>query len=189
MLGAIISPVSALLKLGNSIAVGMKNTARMLNRTVLKTVRFRHPFVIPEGTPIRNYDEGIAEAKELMYKLLGKTTNKILYEHDFLCGEKKYNKKMSTVILTDLLLVVVYDSKKVIFKLDIMKVVKVFVHFVNGDFIMLLKLDNEKTRGFKINQDYAHVATKLYDFFHEMTEANRGDNNLSVYSDAVSKLG
>src|SRR5690242_1070841 len=43
LLGAVISPFTAVLKVGNSLVVGLKNTATFFSRGKLRTERFRHP--------------------------------------------------------------------------------------------------------------------------------------------------
>ena len=191
LLGAIISPISAVLKLSNSIAVGMKNTATTFTRSPLKTIRFRHPRVIRENEVIKDYDENMAEAKEVMLKLVGESTNKILYTSDFRSGDKGYNEYLSTVILTDRKLVVVYDMKKIIFLLKVKYIKKCFVHFIGNNFLIVFKLTNEKTKGFKFTEEYGNVCCNLYDIFNEMIlsqsdEANPNDE--SIYSYARSDI-
>ena len=171
LLGAIISPFAAVLKITNSIAVGIKNTFKLLTKSTLKTERFRFPRVIVEGEPIKNYDEEAAEAKELLYQLLKIDTDNIIYNADFQSGDKGFVDKLSTVILTDQLIVVVYDMKKVIFNLSIKEIRKCTLHFMNDVYIIVFKLFNESTRGFRISKECGKIACSLYDLFNEMLEA------------------
>ena len=176
LLGAIIAPISAILKLTNSIAVGIKNTAMMLTRSPLKTVRFRHPRVIKEGGLIREYDETYGEGKELLYKLVNESTNNILYCKNFKSGDKGFEKHISTVILTDKTLVVIYNMEKVIFKLSVKDITECFVHFVEKMYIIGFRLgegENSTTRGFKFKEEESNVCCGLYDILNEMVLAIR----------------
>ena len=168
LLGAIISPFAAALKITNSIAVGIKNTFKLLTKSNLKTERFRFPRVIIEGEPIKNYDEEAAEAKELLYQLMKIDTDNIIYNADFQSGDKGFNDKLSTVILTDQFIVVVYDMKKIIFNLNIRDIKKCTLHFMNDVYIIVFKLYNESTRGFRLCKECGKIACSLYDLFNEM---------------------
>ena len=191
LLGAVISPISAVLKLSNSIAVGVKNTATTFTRSPLKTIRFRHPRVIKENECIRSYDETFAEAKEIMLKLVGESTNNILYAEDFRSGDKGYGEYLSTVILTDRKLVVVYDMKKVIFLLKVKYIKDCKIHFVNNNYVLVFKLTNEKTRGFKLTESFGNVCCNIYNIFNEMimSQSDMGNpNEVSIYSSAKSDV-
>jgi hypothetical protein len=168
LLGAIISPFAAALKITNSIAVGIKNTFKLLTKSNLKTERFRFPRVIIEGETIKNYDEEAAEAKELLYQLMKIDTDNIIYNADFQSGDKGFNDKLSTVILTDQFIVVVYDMKKIIFNLNIRDIKKCTLHFMNDVYIIVFKLYNESTRGFRLCKECGKIACSLYDLFNEM---------------------
>jgi hypothetical protein len=148
----------------------------MLTRSPLKTVRFRHPRVIKEGGLIREYDETYGEGKELLYKLVNESTNNILYCKDFKSGDKGFEKHISTVILTDKTLVVIYNMEKVIFKLSVKDITECFVHFVEKMYIIGFRLregENSTTRGFKFKEEESNVCCGLYDILNEMVLAIR----------------
>jgi len=71
LIGLILCPFSAALKLVSSISAGIKNSCFGLSgRKRLKTERFRHPRIILEGEEkIHPYNENKAEAKEILFNL------------------------------------------------------------------------------------------------------------------------
>ena len=183
LLGAIISPVAAVLKITNSIAVGIKNTFKLLTKTTLKTERFRFPRVIVEGEPIKCYDEEAAEAKEALFRLMKIDTDNIIYNADFQSGDKGFDDKICTVILTDKLIVVVYDLSKVIFNVKLKHIKKCTLHFVNNVYVVVFKLDDESTKGFKLTNECGNIACSLYDLFTEMLDAK----NLKTIKTLIKK--
>ena len=62
------------------------------------------------------YEENKAEAREILYQLENIDTNNILFAEDFICPDCP--RRMSTAILTDDHMYVVYDNRKIIFKLN-----------------------------------------------------------------------
>ena len=178
LLGLIISPFAAVFKLVNSIAVGMKNTVKLLTKTQIKTERFRHPRVIIEGETIKAYDNDLAEAKELLYKILKIETNNIIFNKDFICGEKEYSEKASTIILTDEYLVVIYNNEKIIFNINVRTIKKCALHYLNDLYIIVFELDNMNHRGFNCKFEYSDVLCKLYDIISEMTNAKKEKHNV-----------
>ena len=69
LLGAILSPFAAALRLGNSMIVGLKNTVTMFQKGKIKTERFRFPRHITKNQPLNPYDENFAEI-QAMIKIL-----------------------------------------------------------------------------------------------------------------------
>ena len=161
----ILSPVTASLKLVSSIAAGTKNTCFGLSgRKKLKTERFRYPRIIVEGEEtINEYNENKAEAKEILFKLIKENTDNILYSKDFICADKTLGRKFSTVILTDVMIYVVYNTYKVVFKEEIKNIKSTIIHFYDDKYVIQFKLVEGKSRGFSVNQDYPEVPTELYD--------------------------
>ena len=37
------------------------------------------------------------------------------------------------------------------------------IHFIDNKFIIFFRLNNEKSRGFRVNKDYSKIATEIYD--------------------------
>ena len=164
----IISPFAGILKLITCVMAGCKNSCYSLTgRKKLKTTRFRHPRVIVEGDKkLLPYEENKAEARETIYQLEKVDTNNILFAEDFICPDCP--RKISTAILTDKFMYVVYNMQKIIFKLDLQQVVNTNVHYYDDKFILAFKLNNGTTKGFPIRNDYSTVATGLDDILYHM---------------------
>ncbi len=118
LLKLVISPFAGILKLITCILAGCKNTCFLLTgKQRVKTARFRHPRVIVEGDKkLLPYEENKAEAREILYQLEKIDTNNILFAEDFICPDCP--KRMSTAILTDKFMYVIYNNDRIIFKLN-----------------------------------------------------------------------
>ena len=71
--------------------------------------------------PIHRYDSTLAEAKEVLFRLLEIETDYIFYAKYFVSGDKGFGNKikddiykMCMVIITDTLILVIYNSTKVV---------------------------------------------------------------------------
>ena len=177
LLGLIISPFAAIFKLVYSISAGTKNTINTIaGKKVLVTSRFRHPRVMLGGDePIHRYDPTLAEAKELLFRLLDEETDSIFYAKYFICGDKGFGSeikdglfKMCMVIITDTFVLVVYNMTKIIFKLEIRKINSCALHFIDNKYILAFTLDDRHIKGFKLEEGYANVACQIHDMFSEM---------------------
>jgi hypothetical protein len=168
ILKLIISPFAGILKLVTCIMAGCKNSCYVLNgRKKLKTRRFRHPRVIVEGDKkLLPYEENKAEARESLYQLEKIDTNNILFAEDFICTECP--RKLSSAILTDKYMYVIYNMQKTIFKMNLQKVKKTLLHYIDDKFYMVFELKKGSTKGFPIRYDYSHVATNLQDILYHM---------------------
>ena len=163
-----ISPFAGLLKLITCILAGCKNTCFVLTgKKRVKTTRFRHPRVIVEGEKkLMPYEDNKAEAREMLYQLEKIDTNNILFADDFICPQ--YPRKFCTAILTDNHMYVVYNTSKIIFKLNLAKVNNVNLHYMDDKFILAFKTKMNGTKGFPIQYDYSTVATGLHDILYYM---------------------
>ena len=166
LLKFVISPFAGILKLITCIVAGCKNTCFMLTgKKRIKTSRFRHPRVIVEGDKkLMPYEDNKAEAREVLYQLEKIDTNNILYAEDFICPDCP--RRMSTAILTDTHMYVVYDSRTIIFKLDTRKANDSNVHYMDDKFYLAFKMNNGTIRGFPIRYEYSTVATGLNDILY-----------------------
>ena len=165
LIGLILCPASAALKLVSSISAGIKNSCFGLSgRKRLKTERFRHPRIIVEGEEkVHTYNESKAEAKELLFILNKEDTDNILYAEDFICADQGFGRKFSTVILTDKAIYVVYNTKKIIFEEILKNIKSTFVHFIDNKYVIVFKLLGGKSRGFSINKDFSKIPAELFD--------------------------
>ena len=166
LLKLVISPFAGLLKLITCIFAGFKNTCYYLTgKKKIKTSRFRHPRVIVEGDKkLMPYEDNKAEAREVLYQLENIDTNNILFAGDFICPECP--RRMSTAILTDNHMYVVYDNRKIIFKLNTAKADNAFIHFIDNKFYLVFKMNDNTKKGFPIHYDYSTIATNIHDILH-----------------------
>ena len=165
----IISPFAGLLKFITCIMAGCKNSCYYLTgKKKLRTTRFRHPRVIVEGDKkLLPYEENKAEAREALYQLEKVDTNNILFSEDFICPDCP--RKISTAILTDNFVYVIYNLQKIVFKLDLKRVYNTAVHYIDDNFIMAFTLKDKITKkGFPIRNDYSTVATGMQDILYYM---------------------
>ena len=139
LIGAIVSPFSAALRIGNSVFVGMKNTANLFSKGKVKTLRFRHPRTIEKVIALKPYDEDMAEVQAILRGLKIEDA-KILYFRDFRYYETGYDDQDSTLILTDVKLYVIYNVNEIAFNLKLMKIKEVEVHFEKDEYIILFTL-------------------------------------------------
>ena len=166
LLKLVISPFAGILKLITCILAGCKNTCFLLTgKQRVKTARFRHPRVIVEGDKkLLPYEENKAEAREILYQLEKIDTNNILFAEDFICPDCP--KRMSTAILTDKFMYVIYNNDRIIFKLNTQNAKNASVHYIDDKFYLAFEMNNNTTRGFPIRNEYSTVATGLHDILY-----------------------
>ena len=70
LVGFAVSPVNFVLKIGNWLAVGTKNTFNYFYNNSIKNQRFRFPRYIQENNKLEIYDPDLSAAKEFLYKLI-----------------------------------------------------------------------------------------------------------------------
>ena len=186
ILGLVIAPFAAAFKLIYSVSTGAKNTITTISgKTVLTSTSFRFPRVMLGGDePIRCYDPISAEAKEILFRLLNIETDSIFYAKNFICGNKGFGSKikegifkMCMVIITNKLIIVIYNSVKVIFKLEIKKIQNCTIHYIDDKYVLAFKLDENHYKGFKLEKNFADVACQIHDMFAKM---NLGKNMKAV---------
>lgn len=143
-----------MLKVGNSLAVGIRNTATYFSRGKLKTERFRHPRHIVVNEPLKPYDENYAEVQAIIRNLGDLTDNKLIFFADFKYIDPIYENGLSTLIVTDKKVRIVYDGTENIFSLDVRLVRNTEVHVVRDYFIIIFfMIDGRKN--YVVTQDVA----------------------------------
>lgn len=123
----------------------MKNTATFFSRSKIKTDRFRHPRNINQSEALKPFDNDLAETQAIISNLIkkseGKAVNtfpKIVFTKDFTYGKKGYMDNLSTVIITDYYLLVVYNGEEKIFDIDLKNIWKTEVHRNNSDYVVII---------------------------------------------------
>ena len=166
-IGLIISPIAAFLRIVHSFVTGTKNTLNLIfGKSTIKTKRFRHPRVLLEGIePLRNYEFEKAEAKEAIFRVLKIETNHIDYADYFCCSNKGFENGLSLFIKTDKIVVVLYESKKLIFLEKIKSIKKCEVHFNGKEYIIKFSRKKWGAIGFKVMKEYYVMVCKIYDSF------------------------
>ena len=172
VLKLVISPFAGILKMLTCIVAGCKNSCFALSgKRRLKTTRFRYPRVIVEGDKkLLPYQENKAEARESLYLLEGMDTNNILFAEDFICPDCP--NRLSSAVLTDKYMYVIYNLRKIIFKLELEKVTNTKMHYAKENFYMVFELVGGIKKGFPLRNDYSHVATNLQDILYHMFNKN-----------------
>ena len=182
LFGFLVSPFAAVLKIIYSVSTGAKNTITTISgKKLLVTTRFRHPRVMLGGDePIHCYETNLAEAKELLWRILKIETDYIFYAKYFVSGDKGFNSlikdnvhKMCIVIITDKFLFVIYNSSKVIFKLEIKKIQNCSVHLLENKYILAFRLDDGHTKGFRLENNYSIIACQISDMFRKLNSSKK----------------
>jgi hypothetical protein len=155
ILGAIISPFSAVLRVGNSLAVGLKNTATFFSKGKLKTNRFRHPRHIIINEPLRSYDEEYAEVQAIIRKIGGLPDNKLIFFADFKNKDPDYDDDICTLIITDKHLLIIYAAKETILDIQIKALRRTEVHltFNKNEYLLLFFYKENQNKKFIITED------------------------------------
>ena len=147
LLGAVVSPFTATFRIANNLFVGIKNTANMFNPK-LKTDRFRYPRIIEKSTGLRSYDEDGATIRAILDFLKDYSDHEIVYYKQFTYISPGLEGSVSSLILTNKCIMVVYEAKELVFEIQLSDIDKVEVHReqnqVNVSLIFYLKNGNRK---------------------------------------------
>ena len=164
LLGAVVSPFTAILRVTNNLFVGLKNTVNLLNPK-LKTDRFRYPRAIEKALGLKSYDEDKATIKAILDSLKDYEGEEIIYFKQFNYLLTGFENSLSYLILTDKCVLVVYEAKDVVFKLMVNHIRNIEIHReenrVNFDIIFNL-LDNSREY---IKTKDVNICTEFYLMF------------------------
>ena len=152
LIGAAVSPVTAGLRITNNLIVGIKNTALIFNPK-LKTQRFRYPRTIQKAIRLNSYNEDEATIRAILDYLGGYDEHEIIYFKQFKYINPGLQRSVSTLILTDKCIMVVYQAKELVFEIELNLIRRVEVHKepnnINVDLIFYL--DNNTRRYIRTN--------------------------------------
>ena len=127
VLGAVVSPFTAIFRVTNNLFVGLKNTVNLINPK-LKTERFRYPRTIEKASGLKAYDEDKATIRAILDFLKDYEDQEIIFYKQFNYISPGLEKSISYLILTNKCVLVVYQAKEVVFKLMINHINEVQVH-------------------------------------------------------------
>ena len=151
-----------MLKVSNSLALGIKNTATFFSKGKLKTLRFRHPRHITTNAPMSTYDESFAEVQAILRKFSKITSSKLVFFTDFRFAYDIYANEISSIILTDKNILCVYNGKEVIFDIDITKLTKTEVHLnKKQDKFLIVFFYNKNDKEFILTENLS-ICCQIY---------------------------
>ena len=162
LVGFAVSPVNFVLKIGNSIAVGTKNTFNYFYNKNIKNQRFRFPRYIQENTPLTIYDPDLSAAKEFLYKLLKIDNPMILFFSQFFCENKGYYEKIAYFLLTDEKILLLSNKYEIILNMNISDINGIELKYNGNIFEFLFLLDQNVLKALLINKMNSVFACELY---------------------------
>ena len=164
VLGAVVSPFTAILRVTNNVFVGLKNTVNLFNPK-LKTERFRYPRTISKSEGLKAYDEDKATIRAILDYLKDYEGEEIIYYKQFNYISPGLEKSLSYLILTNKCVLVVYEAKEVVFKLMVNLIDSIEIHReenrVNFDIIFNL---TDNSREYIKTKD-VNICTQFYLMF------------------------
>ena len=190
LVGAVVSPISAVLRVGNSVVVGMKNTLNMLN-TKIKSERFRHPRIINSITALKPYDEASATVQAILKELdLFDDDEKVVYfKEEFKFMEVGFNNKMSTIIMTDKCLMVIYNLESIVFQVKLGKIENVEIHVSgNNEKEYLILFDIKKSKRKYIRTNDLRLCCELFSIFEHVIDKTKDTDKGKVDNEIISEI-
>ena len=169
LLGAAVSPITAGLRITNNLFVGIKNTALIFNPQ-LETERFRYPRTIQKAIRLNSYNEDEALVRAILDYLEGYDDHEIIYFKQFKYIYPGLQTSISTLILTDKCVMIVYQAKELVFKigLDLIKRVEVHKEPNNVNVDLIFYLENN-TKRFIVTNDLS-LCIDFYLMFENVKE-------------------
>ena len=162
LVGFAVSPVNFVLKIGNSLAVGTKNTFYYLYNKSIRNQRFRFPRYIKANSPLTIYDPDLSTAKELLYKLLKIVDPIIIYFSLFYCENKGYYGKIAYFLLTNELILILSHKYEIILNIDISEIQEIELKYNGNNFEFIFNFGENKTKALLINKLSTVFACELY---------------------------
>ena len=180
LVGFALSPVNFVLKIGNSLAVGTKNTFNYFYNKSIKNQRFRFPRYIQENNKLEIYDPDLSAAKDFLYKLLKIENPIILYFSQFLCENKGYYGKIAYFLLTAEQLLLLSNDYNIILNIDIIEIKDIKLNYNGINFELIFNLIDDKTKAVIINKDSSVFACELYCVLENKLNIRKNQINRSI---------
>ena len=169
LVGAIVSPFTAGFRVANNLFVGLKNTANIFNPK-LKSERFRYPRTIEKSEGLKAYDEDRATVQAILDFLKEFSDHEIVHYKQFNYLSPGLENSLSSLILTNKCIMVVYQAKEIVFNLELNHIKNIEVHKepnqTTFDLIFYLK-DNSKKY---IRTNDINICTEFYLMFDKTKE-------------------
>ena len=169
LIGAAVSPFTAGLRITNNLFVGIKNTALIFNPK-LETERFRYPRTIQKAIRLNTYNEDEALVRAILDYLEGYEEHEIIYFKQFKYINPGLQNSISTLILTDKCVMIVYQATELVFKIELDLIKRVEVHKepnnINIDLIFYLK---NNTKKYIVTNDFS-LCVDFYLMFENVKE-------------------
>ena len=169
LIGAVVSPFTATFRIANNLFVGIKNTANMFNPK-LKTDSFRYPRPIEKAIGLKSYNEDKATIRAILDFLKEYSDHEIVYFKQFNYISPGLEGSVSTFILTNKCVMVVYQAKELVFQIALNQIQKVEVHKDpnNSDISIIFYLVNN-TREYITTKDLS-LCCDFYLMFEKTKE-------------------
>ena len=180
LVGFAVSPVNFVLKIGNSLAVGTKNTFNYFYNKSIKNQRFRFPRYIQENSKLEIYDPDLSAAKDFLYKLLKIENPIILYFSQFLCENKGYYGKIAYFLLTEVQLLLLSNNYNIILNIDIIDINDIKLNYNGINFELIFNLNDDKIKVLIINKASSVFACELYCVLENKLNMRKNQINRSI---------
>ena len=162
LVGFAVSPVNFVLKIGNSLAVGTKNTFNYFYNKNIKNQRFRFPRYIKENSPLTIYAPDLSAAKEFLFKLLKIEDPIILYFSQFICENRGYDGKIAYFLLTSELVLLLSYKYEIILNMNLSDINEIELKYNGKNFEFIFKLNEKESKALLINKISNVFACELY---------------------------
>lgn len=189
LLGAVVSPFSAAFTVVNSVSVGMKNTANMFTAGKLKTLRFRHPRHISKNLPLSSYDAGYAEVQQIIKCFKSLNTQKLVFFHDFKFIDEDLQEGISTIIITDKQVAIVYNAKEMVLQMNLNNLKNTEVHSTSNKKVFLVVFYLIRNQKCLIATENLKMCTQVHYLLQNMIEKrlNRINRKKIIQADGSFK--
>ena len=167
LFGLVVSPLTSVLKITDSLAIGTKNTFGLLFNRILKNERFRFPRYIEYAKPLQKYDEDLSAATEYLTKLMNIDKPVISYFSPFICKNPGCTKKESFLIVTNDIFLVISNQNEVLLNIKIKEVENVEFNYENENFKIIFFIKYRKKIMLMMDKLNAVVTCNIYNLFKE----------------------
>ena len=146
-----VSPINFVLRLGNSISIGTKNTFNYSYNKNIRNQRFRFPRYIKPNSPLTIYEPDLSAAKDILFKLYDIESPNIKYFSQFICENKGYNGNIAYFIMTDEIIILLSNKYEVILKINVLDLNEVNLKYNGNNFEFIILLNQGKHKIILIN--------------------------------------